>query len=282
MLERRQGHEFRVDLEKAPQRRPVLAAAEAVGSQRRQAARHPALDELGPGLHVIADGNEHAGFLGQQRLQVALPRRRCRMQPIPALTRQRLAAQFLVAGHAPHVGRDAVLLAQHLLGPQRFAENRTAAEQVYLRFYLRLLERAGPESVHALQDAVAGAGRHRLHRVVFVVQGQIIEDVLAVLVHATNAVLDDQRDLIRECRIVADQVRHRAGEQVAVTIEVLQSFTYQRGAPRGAAQQEAARLLVGRGPNQIADALETEHRIVDVERNHRHAMVGVSGAGGDE
>ena len=34
--------------------------------------------------------------------------------------------------------------------------------------------------------------------------------------------------------------------------------------------QEAARAHVARRPGEIADALEAEHRIVDVERDHRH------------
>ena len=39
---------------------------------------------------------------------------------------------------------------------------------------------------------------------------------------------------------------------------------------------------VGGGPDQIADALEAEHRVVDEERNHVDAVRGVGGAGGDE
>ena len=42
--------------------------------------------------------------------------------------------------------------------------------------------------------------------------------------------------------------------------------------PGGAAEQEAARAHVARRPCQIAHALETEHRIEDVERNHRNAV----------
>ena len=45
--------------------------------------------------------------------------------------------------------------------------------------------------------------------------------------------------------------------------------------PDGAAQQEAARAHVARRPAQVADALEAEHRIEDVERDHRHVVVGV-------
>jgi hypothetical protein len=42
--------------------------------------------------------------------------------------------------------------------------------------------------------------------------------------------------------------------------------------PGGGAQQEAARALVGGGPDQVAHALEAEHRVVDVERQHRQAV----------
>ncbi len=51
---------------------------------------------------------------------------------------------------------------------------------------------------------------------------------------------------------------------------VLQPFAVERGAAGGAADEEAARAHVARRPGEIADALEAEHRIVDVERDHRH------------
>ena len=60
-----------------------------------------------------------------------------------------------------------------------------------------------------------------------------------------------------------------AASSVAVPVLVLQALAVERGAPRGAAHQEAARPRVARGPGQVADALEAEHRVVDVERDHR-------------
>ena len=48
---------------------------------------------------------------------------------------------------------------------------------------------------------------------------------------------------------------------------VLQAFAVQRGAPGGRAEQEAARALVGGGPGKVADALQAEHRVEDVERH---------------
>src|SRR5438067_8803563 len=64
-----------IDLEKAPQRRAVLAPAETVGSQRRQAARNPSADRLRQRFHVIAGGDVNARLLGKQLLDVTLARR---------------------------------------------------------------------------------------------------------------------------------------------------------------------------------------------------------------
>ena len=58
---------------------------------------------------------------------------------------------------------------------------------------------------------------------------------------------------------------------------VLQAFAVQRGTPGGPAQHKATRAAVTGGPGQIADPLEPEHRIVDEERDHRHAVVGIGG-----
>ena len=58
---------------------------------------------------------------------------------------------------------------------------------------------------------------------------------------------------------------------------VLQAFAAQRRAAGRGADQEAARTLVGGGPDEVAHALEAEHRVVDVERQHRQAVRAVAG-----
>ncbi|MNY16259.1 hypothetical protein D3C86_1495150 [compost metagenome] len=68
---------------------------------------------------------------------------------------------------------------------------------------------------------------------------------------------------------------------MAVTVFVLQAFAVERGASGGAADQEAAGTAVAGGPGQVADALEAEHRIEHVERQHRLVVAAVAGAGGD-
>ena len=67
-----------------------------------------------------------------------------------------------------------------------------------------------------------------------------------------------------------------------MAVLVLQALAEQRGAPGGGTEQEAPGPGVGGRPDQVADALEPEHRIEDVERHHRHAAHGVLVAGGDE
>ena len=104
-----------------------------------------------------------------------------------------------------------------------------------------------------------------------------------LLVHPAHAVLDDDRDLEGEGR---DRRPRRFGtvgsEDVAVAVLVLQAFAVQRRAAGGRAEQEAARALVAGRPDQVADALEAEHRIEDEERDHVDAVRRVRRAGGDE
>ena len=86
-------------------------------------------------------------------------------------------------------------------------------------------------------------------------------------VHPTDAVLDDDGEFERERRVVGETVRHRQREHVAVAVLVLEAFAGQRRAAGGAAEQEPARAAVGSRPDQVADPLESEHRIEDEERD---------------
>ena len=89
------------------------------------------------------------------------------------------------------------------------------------------------------------------------------------------------RELVAEARVVGDAARHRRGDEMARAVLVLQPFARERRAARGRADQKAARARIGRGPDEIADALEAEHRIEDVERQHRHAVRAVRRRRGD-
>ena len=60
-----------------------------------------------------------------------------------------------------------------------------------------------------------------------------------------------------------------------MAVGVLQPLTGQRRAPGGGADEEAAGELVGHRPDPVAGALEAEHRVEDVERDHVLAVRGV-------
>ena len=112
--------------------------------------------------------------------------------------------------------------------------------------------------------------------VVLVHHGHIVEDVFLLFEHAAGAVLHDERDLVAETGIVGNAVRHGGVEQVAGAVFVLQALARQRGAPGGGTHQEATGARVAAGPDEIADALEAEARVEDVERQHRHAVRAVA------
>ena len=117
--------------------------------------------------------------------------------------------------------------------------------------------------------------------IVFVHYREVVEHVLLLDIHAAHAVVNDHRKFIGKGRVVGDAVRDGRRHQVAVAVLVLQALAVQRGAARRAAEQKAARAHVARRPDQVADALESEHRIVDIERQHRLAVIGVRSGGGD-
>src|SRR5687768_13082293 len=68
---------------------------------------------------------------------------------------------------------------------------------------------------------------------------------------------------------------------MALTVLMLQSFAGQRGAAGRAAKQEALRACIRGRPDEVAYALEAEHRIEDEERNRIHALRGIRGARGN-
>ena len=78
------------------------------------------------------------------------------------------------------------------------------------------------------------------------------------------------------------QVRHRKREHVTMAVLVLQAFARQRGAAGRAADEKSAAAHVGRGPDQVADALETEHRVINKEGNRVDPVIGIRRARRDE
>ena len=67
-----------------------------------------------------------------------------------------------------------------------------------------------------------------------------------------------------------------------VAVLVLQPLAVERRPAGRGAQEEAAAASVGECPELVARALEAEHRIEDVERDHRLGVRRVGRAGGLE
>ena len=190
------------------------------------------------------------------------------------LDRHAVAVELVPAGHRPDVGGDVPFVGQQLGGPQRLGHGHARGQD--LRDVGPLLRRR-PVAVDAAQQRldVETLGLGRLH-VRLVVDGHVEVDVLRVLaVHAVQPALHDVGDLVGERRVVGHHGRVGRRQQQRVPVGVLQALTDQRGAPGGGAEHEAAGHLVGRGPEPVAGALEAEHRIEDVERDHRLVVGGV-------
>ena len=117
-----------------------------------------------------------------------------------------------------------------------------------------------------------------------VVDGDVVHHVLAVAVavHALDAFRNQVRHLVRKGRIVGDHRRICRRQNRRMTIHMLQALTKQGGASRSRADDETARHLVASGPEVVARALETEHRVEDVHRDHRLAVRRIGRTGRDE
>ena len=136
---------------------------------------------------------------------------------------------------------------------------------------------AGFQQVHTFQDVLFHAFGHVRMSVVLVHQGDVVEHVFVVGIHTAQTVLYDNGYFILEGRIVRNTVRDQISLNVAVAVFVLQTLTVQRRTAGSTTQQEAACVHIAGSPCQIANALETEHRVVDVERNHGKVVVCVAG-----
>ena len=170
--------------------------------------------------------------------------------------------------HRPHVGGDIPFGGQHLGGSQRRGHCDPRSQDVGgvgAAFGGRPIPVDAPQQTFGVEVLRL----RRLH-IRFVVDGEVEEHVLRVYsVHAGQPAFDDVGDLEGEGGVVGDHRRIGGRQQQRVAVGVLQAFAGQRGAPRGRPEQEAPRHLVGGGPDAVAGALEPEHRIEDVNRDHR-------------
>ena len=69
---------------------------------------------------------------------------------------------------------------------------------------------------------------------------------------------------------------------MAVAVLVLKAFARERGTPGSSTQEKASNAHICGGPNEVGDALESEHGVENKKRNGVDSVSGVSGAGGDK
>src|SRR5690606_41769062 len=109
-----------------------VRAAEAVGAQHGVGHRHEGADLVGIGAHVVGGGNGRALVAFQQLGNVGLARLlRLRVEAVPALGVEAVAAQLTYAGAGPDVGGDAEVPVQQLGRRHRLAQDRAAAHQLH-------------------------------------------------------------------------------------------------------------------------------------------------------
>ena len=101
-------------------------------------------------------------------------------------------------------------------------------------------------------------------------------------VHLLDTALHDVSDLVAVSRVVDLERRVGGRQNRGVAIVVLQTLTGQGGTTCGCTDDEAAAQLVGSSPEAVASALEAEHRVEDVNRDHRLAVGVVGGTQCDE
>ena len=199
------------------------------------------------------------------------------MEAVPALHLEPFTAELRKARHAPDIARDAEVCLEQVGPGDHLAEDRARAEQLHPG----PLSVAFAQQVDPAEDALLRPLGQRRLRVILVHHGQVVEDVLLLLAHAPEAVPNDHRQLVSVRGVVGAAVGDDRGEQVRVPILVLEALAVERGTARGGADQKPSGPAVARCPGKVADPLEAEHRIEDVEGNHRHAVVRIRGRSRD-
>ena len=116
-------------------------------------------------------------------------------------------------------------------------------------------------------------------RVVLVHHGDVVIHVFAVGIHAAQPVVDDDGQFVGIGRVIRDAIGDGGRQQVAVAVLVLQSLPGQGGPAGGAADEKAAGTHIAGRPGKVADPLESEHGVEDIERYHLHPVVFVRRSG---
>ena len=198
-----------------------------------------------------------------------------------AVKRDPVTSQLAPRGDRVDVRSDAPVVGEYRRGLQRIGHRHAGDEDVGVELLVR---RRLLEEVHALEDTrdVEVLGFRRLCDGL-VVDGQVVVDVLLILaVHPPQAVVDDVRELVSERGVVGHHSGVGGREKGRVPVRMLQTLSGERRPACGRTDDEALGHLVGCRPEAVAGSLETEHRIEDVERDHRLVVRRIRRADGGE
>src|SRR5690606_12275122 len=108
--------------------------------------------------------------------------------------------------------------------------------------------------------------------------GDVVKAVFLIRIHTLQTVLNNDSQFIGVSGIIGAAIRNGIGQNMAVPILVLQTFTIQGGTTGSSTDQEAARLYIAGKPVQISNSLEAEHGVINVER-HQGDFVGAISRG---
>src|SRR5690606_19416436 len=274
--QRGQNNEMTVYLEVFAQAIAEVRAAKAICAQYRQTSAfgQERTDLVTEQLDIVGGDNNWTSRVFQHALDIRLGSLGvARIQQAVTFAIEAVTTQLGKAGDAPQVGGDAPVFLEQVLCRLDFAQNGARSHQLNMQLVLGLAGRT--QLVHALENAFFVTLRQAGMSVIFVHHRDVVEDVFLILDHAPQAILNDHGQLVRVCGIVGNAVGNERRHDMAMAVAVLQPFAIQCCPPGSAAQQEAACLHVAGGPGQIANPLESEHRVIDVKRNHDAVVTGV-------
>ena len=205
------------------------------------------------------------------------------MKSVPAFDIKRVFSNPLIGSRTPEFGADSAC-GERDLGIASALIHRAGKHDRCFR--LATFWSVGPLVKATHNVGIGDVVRTGRHDLVFVVRGQVIEDTFAgtvrAAVHALKAVLNDCCEFVGKRRVVHLACGHGRREHKTVSVLMLKTFTKQRCASCGRADDETFGLGVGSGPHQIAYPLESEHRIQGEERNHWNAACCITRSGSSE
>ena len=181
---------------------------------------------VGDRSHVVRDCHSGQVF-GKHGFHPWLNHGVGRIEAVCSVARQTFSAQFIVGGHGINFTPDPVPFEQfHGLenlhhdgpGPQQTDDGAVAF-------------RSASQQVHAANDALVNALRLGGHGVVFVVDGDVMDDVVVLHVHVFDTVTNDGRYLVSKGRIPCTDGGVRVSHQERMPVLMLKPFSVEGGSP---------------------------------------------------